>query len=1204
MDESNYDNSEWTLVQPKSKLCYTASKIPPQTPIIAKGDSGASNHYFALQDKDVLDDETDTPGIAVTLPDSTTLRTVKQAHLPFHSKLSTTGTKTEIFPHLNHILISLGQLCDDGCIVTLDKDELIAVKQGELVMKGIRSTAGDGLWDIPIPQSNTSITPTQCYLAAHSMNVILRKDKTKHDLVTYLHAACFSPTRDTFIKAIKLNFFTTWPGLTADLVRKHLPTSIHTVKAHIKQERQGLQSTKPTVDLDTDDMFPSPDTTPVKTNDVIYAVCSTSDRAFMDLCGRFPFASSRGNEYILIAYHYDSNAIIGTAVKNRQAATLTTAWRGLHNIFAHAGLAPKTWVLDNETSQTLQLAMTKKKTKFQLVPPNNHRANAAERAIQTFKSHFKAGLASVDPEFPISEWDRLLDQCFLTLNLLRGSRINPNLSAYAQIFGQFDFNATPLAPPGTKVVIHNKPNTRQSWDLHGSEGWYIGPSLHYYRCAKCFLPKSRREINSDTVTFIPAKIEFPSVSVHDFIKQAATDLITLLTNPPSNIIPTLEAGDPTRNALLRIAAQFNRTTLKDNELNVLNNRTTAAAAALIQNDKKQRPLEKPQQSLQDALARLTRVLKSPKPHPKRQYEQQPSFKSRAAEALLANHLFSQSINHMYHPVDGHKMTLDELLTGDMKDVWVTSLSNEIGRLTQGNIHGVRWTDTMEFIFRHEVPDDRKVTYANFVCDYRPTKDDPYRIRLVVGGDKLEYDQDAGSPAASILETKLLINSIISDAKKGAKFMSADVKDFFLASPMGRPEYMRIPAKYLPADIIAKYILEEKISNGYVYVKINKGMYGLKQAAVLAYDHLVQNLKPYGYAPIPHTLGLWKHETRPITFCLCVDDFGIKYFDKEDVNHLLDSLGKNYKYTTDWSGRNFCGLTFTWNYEKAFVDVSMPKYVDKVLHKFQHKKPKHPVCSPFAVTPWKPFKPGDRQYAPTPDTAKLLDKKGTTRVQSIVGSILYYARALDNTLLPALNTIAASQSKPTKTTKKQCNRLLDYLATYPNVYVWYHASDMQLVIDSDAAYLVEPQARSRIAGYFQMNTGNLDTTFTNGAIHIECKTLRHVVASLAEAETAGVFHNAQIAVPIRYVLEKMGHPQRPTLIKTDNATTFNFIHDNINQKKSKSWDMRYFWLRDRQQQKQFRFHWESGTTNKADYYTKHHTEKHHKAIRATYVRDDV
>lgn len=90
-----------------------------------------------------------------------------------------------------------------------------------------------------------------------------------------------------------------------------------------------------------------------------------------------------------------------------------------------------------------------------------HRRNAAERAISTFKDHFIAGLASTDKLFPIHLWDRLIPQSILTLNLMRQSRLNPRLSAEAQLNGAFDFNKTPLAPPGTRVIVHEKLIVRQ-----------------------------------------------------------------------------------------------------------------------------------------------------------------------------------------------------------------------------------------------------------------------------------------------------------------------------------------------------------------------------------------------------------------------------------------------------------------------------------------------------------------------------------------------------------------------------------------------------------------------------------------------------------------------------------------------------------------------------------------------------------------------
>ena len=184
--------------------------------------------------------------------------------------------------------------------------------------------------------------------------------------------------------------------------------------------------------------------------------------------------------------------------------------------------------------------MTKYNTTFQIVPPHTHRANIAERAIQTFKNHFEAGLASIHPDFPINEWDRLLPQAFLTLNLLRASQVNPNLSAYAYLFGQYDFNKQPLAPPGkTKVMLHMKPQQRASWDPNSKIAWYVGPSINYYRCMKCYISSSRQEVDADTLTFIPHTIPIPETTTEDFIRRAVSDISTLLSNPPKETAPIL-----------------------------------------------------------------------------------------------------------------------------------------------------------------------------------------------------------------------------------------------------------------------------------------------------------------------------------------------------------------------------------------------------------------------------------------------------------------------------------------------------------------------------------------------------------------------------------------------------------------------------------------------------------------------------------------
>ena len=208
--------------------------------------------------------------------------------------------------------------------------------------------------------------------------------------------------------------------------------------------------------------------------------------------------------------------------------------------------------------EELKEAMCKKDITFQLVPPHSHRTNLAERATQTFKNHFKAGLASLGPDFPLTEWDRMIYQVVITLNLLMSARINPKLSAYAYIFRGFNSNNTPIAPPGTKLIAYDKPNKRASWAPNEEECWYIVPSLDHYICVNCYFLRTRVERNVDTVTFVPCAVPFPAVKTDDLLKQAALDIISILTNPPSSTTVTLKDGDEVKNALLKIAQSLHR----------------------------------------------------------------------------------------------------------------------------------------------------------------------------------------------------------------------------------------------------------------------------------------------------------------------------------------------------------------------------------------------------------------------------------------------------------------------------------------------------------------------------------------------------------------------------------------------------------------------------------------------------------------------
>lgn len=434
-------------------------------------------------------------GPEVTLPGGDTMKATHSTSLNI-SQLSKAGNLTHLFPKLKSAnLLSIGQFCDDGCVVIFHKDLVVVAKHNQLLLQGKRNNH-NGMWEIPLPLqiplphklkkhntelffiNSSSATPTHC------ANGIIKKESTINDLINFLHGACFSPSKSTWINAIKRNYFLGWPGITVKAVRKHLTPSPATAKGHLDQTQKNQQSTK------TDPFSLPPELQDNIKHQVVAAavIPIPTGKIYTDQTGQFPVISEAGNKYVFVLYDHDSNAILAEPIKNRKGKSLIDAFNKLTNILISKGMQPKFQILDNEASAELKQAINKQKIKFQLAPPNIHRRNAAERAIRTFKNHLIAGLASVDPDFPMHQWDKLIDQAVITLNLLRPARLNPALSAYAYLFGQFNFSATPLAPPGIKCQIHEKPNQRKSWAPHSVDGHYLGPALEHYWCFKVFQP--------------------------------------------------------------------------------------------------------------------------------------------------------------------------------------------------------------------------------------------------------------------------------------------------------------------------------------------------------------------------------------------------------------------------------------------------------------------------------------------------------------------------------------------------------------------------------------------------------------------------------------------------------------------------------------------------------------------------------------------
>eukprot|EP00804_Cyclotella_cryptica_P011804 CCRYP_011385-RA/>CCRYP_011385-RA protein AED:0.37 eAED:0.37 QI:0/0/0/1/0/0/2/0/309 len=284
----------------------------------------------------------------------------------------------------------------------------------------------------------------------------------------------------------------------------------------------------------------------------------------------------------------------------------------------------------------------------------------------------------------------------------------------------------------------------------------------------------------------------------------------------------------------------------------------------------------------------------------------------------------------------------------------------------------------------------------------------------------------------MLTTKILLNSIIST--QGARFMTIDIKDFYLNTPMARPEFMQLKLADIPEEFIILYNLRKLATpDGYVYVRVQKGIYRLPQAGIIAQQLLESRLIANGYHQSTVTPGFWKHDWRPIAFALCVDDFGVKY-----------------------KGDRYLGLTITLDYPRRQVHLSMPGYCQKAGQWFRHNITTKPQHQPYPHTPR--TYGATQQYVDDPDLSTPLNKQDTTFVQEVIGVFLYYARAVDCTMLTALSSLATQQANPTQTTLQHIHRFLDYAMTHQNAVVTYQASNMILAAHSDASYLSETKAR--------------------------------------------------------------------------------------------------------------------------------------------------
>jgi len=391
-------------------------------------------------------------------------------------------------------------------------------------------------------------------------------------------------------------------------------------------------------------------------------------------------------------------------------------------------------------------------------------------------------LAGVADGFPINQWDELLPQTILTLNLLHQSNVAPNISAYAYHHGSFDYNRMPIAPMGCAVQFHIKPGRCKTFGEHSADGFYLKTLEEHYRTHIVFCKKTRAKLLADTVFFKHKYITHPTVMPADAIVNALTKLWdaiqgiqhskddthfealrrleNMLQPPDKQIIKTGEQVKlPRVDKQIELTRQVPRARFDESPPTVHEPPprliATSPQKPIIERqivEPPPKPILKPPKYIDDSIAARVR---------ERCLQSQTTVNESIADRVARRR--REAAHAVLDQETGELLEYHRLLKHPrFKEVWNRSAADEFGRLAQGIGERIKGTDTMRFIHKHKIPVDRlkDVTYIKIVCTVRTEKKDPNRMRATMGGNLINYPDDVGVPTANLLLIKIFLNSVI------------------------------------------------------------------------------------------------------------------------------------------------------------------------------------------------------------------------------------------------------------------------------------------------------------------------------------------------------------------------------------------------------------------------------------------------------------
>jgi hypothetical protein len=369
--------------------------------------------------------------------------------------------------------------------------------------------------------------------------------------------------------------------------------------------------------------------------------------------------------------------------------------------------------------------------------------------------------------------------------------------------------------------------------------------------------------------------------------------------------------------------------------------------------------------------------------------------------------------------DGTAINYRKSHAGPHAAYWENADAEEIERLVV--------TGTIKPLLFHDIPKGKIVTYVNPIC-VEKTHDDgtlKFRTRLTIGGDRIQYPYDTAAVTAEMDAVKILLNCMISE---DANLTTVDLTDFYLGTDLPHPEYIRIPRHMIPNKVIEFYALSSFFNNGALYCSVHKTHYGLPQAGALSQQRLFQHLAAHGYTQIPSSPSVFRNCDASIRFTLVVDDFAIVWKDKTAIDHFINTLTKLYQVKVNWEGSKYLGMSIRINRPKRHVTITMDGYIQKLIRRVRPDGIKG-ASTPAQYHPPNYANPGEQKAAT--DDSPLASEENKKILQSVVGTLLYYSRAVDPTICTAVHQLGSVQSKPTENDMVKMDRLLQYVSSHSN-----------------------------------------------------------------------------------------------------------------------------------------------------------------------------